>query len=79
MLVVDESIDEQSGNRNHVVLVKLYEGHHFGEYSLLREQPRLASVIAKYVDELLLSLHTAEPITAVTLCASILLKQHFLA
>jgi CRP-like cAMP-binding protein len=32
------------------VLTRLYAGCHFGEYSLLREQPRLASVVARGAD-----------------------------
>jgi len=37
----------KTGGDEPTVLTRLYAGQHFGEYSLLKEQPRLASVIAR--------------------------------
>eukprot|EP01041_Mallomonas_annulata_P004675 gene4673-9267_t len=43
--VVEERVSE-SGGRTMEVLVRLYEGHFFGEMALIYDEPRVASVLA---------------------------------
>eukprot|EP01138_Halocafeteria_seosinensis_P009829 gb/GECG01010040.1/.p1 GENE.gb/GECG01010040.1/~~gb/GECG01010040.1/.p1 ORF type:complete len:1693 (+),score=310.03 gb/GECG01010040.1/:1-5079(+) len=47
-VTVEEDRKKDGSKRN--VLSRLYPGHHFGEFSLIDEQPRVASVIARSDD-----------------------------
>jgi CRP-like cAMP-binding protein len=60
------SIEElKAGQDERTVLTTLYAGGHFGEYSLLREGPRMASVIARSP----VVAHSLDRVSFQTLCA----------